>query len=188
MKIYALSASATPLCHSVSGSLLWLILQQSRRRSGKMKQSYLVHYRKSHRAYKIVLVTLTLVLLLIPLSVPNISLKLEPIQKADLLRIISQNHPNPKLVEAIIQVESNWDGKAVSNKGAIGLMQVMPSSARQFVTLKHLDLTCPVENIKAGTTILKHYQKTSPNLRVALRKYSGGAAGYYEKVTRRMKG
>jgi len=40
----------------------------------------------------------------------------------------------------------------------------------------------------AGTAILRKYIKESGTLKEALRKYSGGAVGYYEKVKREMKG
>jgi soluble lytic murein transglycosylase-like protein len=88
------------------------------------------------------------------------------------------NHQNSNLVKSIIQVESRWNSKAVSPKGAIGLMQVMPASAG----LSREQLFCPEKNIIAGCKILKYYQRTSPDLRTALHKYSGGAEGYFEKV------
>ena len=43
-------------------------------------------------------------------------------------------------------------------------------------------------NLMAGTAILRKYIKESGTLKEALRKYSGGAVGYYEKVKREMKG
>jgi soluble lytic murein transglycosylase-like protein len=54
----------------------------------------------------------------------------------------------PELIAALIDVESNWNPRAVSRKGAMGLMQLMPDSARRFGALHPFDIE---ENIAAGT-------------------------------------
>jgi soluble lytic murein transglycosylase-like protein len=54
----------------------------------------------------------------------------------------------PELIAAFIDVESNWNPRAVSNKGAMGLMQLMPATARRFGALQPFD---PEQNIAAGT-------------------------------------
>jgi len=122
-----------------------------------------------------------------PWSLAPSSIALKPISRQDLYRVISQHHHNPRLVKAIIQVESGWDVDAVSHAGAVGLMQVMPESGKHWAGMTRRDLFCPVKNIIAGTKILKYYQRTSPNLKVALRKYSGGAKGYFWKVRKEMR-
>jgi soluble lytic murein transglycosylase-like protein len=60
-------------------------------------------------------------------------------------------------VEAIIQVESNWRPDAVSPKGAAGLMQLMPSTARRFRAQNVFDIE---ENIRAGISYLSWLRKT----------------------------
>lgn len=60
----------------------------------------------------------------------------------------------PYLVAAIMSVESNFDAQAVSNKGARGLMQVMPGTARRF-GFNAERLHDPVHNIAAGATYLR---------------------------------
>lgn len=60
----------------------------------------------------------------------------------------------PYLVAAIMSVESNFDARAVSNKGARGLMQVMPGTARRF-GFNAERLHDPVHNIAAGATYLR---------------------------------
>jgi soluble lytic murein transglycosylase-like protein len=65
-------------------------------------------------------------------------------------------------------------------------MQVLPSSGKLYAGYSRDELFCPEKNIIAGTKILKHYQRTSPNLESALAKYSGNTPGYYERVKRRM--
>lgn len=54
----------------------------------------------------------------------------------------------PELIAALIDVESRWNPRAVSNKGAMGLMQLMPATARRFGAFDPFD---PEQNIAAGT-------------------------------------
>lgn len=59
---------------------------------------------------------------------------------------------NPLLVRAVIQVESNYQPRARSRKGAMGLMQLMPETARAYQVRKPFD---PKANIEAGVRHLK---------------------------------
>ncbi|HET7618115.1 MAG TPA: lytic transglycosylase domain-containing protein [Vicinamibacterales bacterium] len=59
---------------------------------------------------------------------------------------------NPLLVRAVIQVESNYQPRARSRKGAMGLMQLMPATARAYQVRKPFD---PKANIEAGVRHLK---------------------------------
>ncbi len=54
----------------------------------------------------------------------------------------------PELIAAFIDVESRWNPRAVSNKGAMGLMQLMPATARRFGANQPFDAE---QNIAAGT-------------------------------------
>ena len=54
----------------------------------------------------------------------------------------------PELIAALIDVESRWNPNAVSSKGALGLMQLMPATARRFGAFRPFD---PEQNIAAGT-------------------------------------
>ncbi|MDR3793806.1 MAG: transglycosylase SLT domain-containing protein, partial [Terracidiphilus sp.] len=56
-----------------------------------------------------------------------------------------------ELVAAFIDVESRWNPRAVSSKGALGLMQLMPATARRFGAYQPFD---PEQNIAAGTRYL----------------------------------
>ena len=67
---------------------------------------------------------------------------------------------DPALVRAVIETESNWNSKAVSNKGALGLMQLVPGTARQLGVNNAFD---PQQNIDGGV----HY------LRTLLERYNG---------------
>jgi soluble lytic murein transglycosylase len=55
---------------------------------------------------------------------------------------------SPELIAALIDVESRWNPRAVSNKGAMGLMQLMPETALRFGAYKPFDVD---QNIAAGT-------------------------------------
>jgi len=95
--------------------------------------------------------------------------------------IIKKYHRDPRLVKAIIKVESNWRPRVISSEGAIGLMQVMPKTAKTYGVKRH-ELFNPEINIRVGCAILKDYQKKSKSLKQALTKYVGGDGNYYRKV------
>lgn len=60
---------------------------------------------------------------------------------------------DPKLVHAIIQVESDYNPTAVSNKGAMGLMQLIPATAQRYGVDNPFD---PKQNIEGGVNHLKY--------------------------------
>ena len=77
----------------------------------------------------------------------------------------------PSLIKAVITAESNWDPQAVSKKGAVGLMQLMPSTAREM----KLDPFSPEENIEGGTRYLRYLlDRFDGNLEIALAAYNAG--------------
>ena len=71
----------------------------------------------------------------------------------EIIAAMSQTHGvDPMLVRALIQVESNYEARARSRKGAMGLMQLMPSTARVYKVRNPFD---PKANIEAGIKHLK---------------------------------
>ena len=59
---------------------------------------------------------------------------------------------DPALVKAVISTESGWNTQAVSRKGAVGLMQLIPGTAQRFGVGNPFD---PAQNVEGGTTYLK---------------------------------
>src|SRR5580700_7271501 len=62
----------------------------------------------------------------------------------------------PELVHAIIEVESGWQPRAVSNKGAVGLMQLMPATAVTFGVTNRFEID---QNIRGGVAYLARLLK-----------------------------
>jgi len=79
---------------------------------------------------------------------------------------------DPILVKAIIQVESGYDPMTVSHKGARGLMQLMPNTAKRFNVTKVHD---PEQNIRGGIEYLAVLLKMFPrDLSKAIAAYNAG--------------
>lgn len=89
-------------------------------------------------------------------------------------KLAAQYDLDPLLVHSIIEVESNYNPFAVSDKGALGLMQLIPSTARRFGVRNPLD---PEENISGGVRYLKYLSQVFPSdLRLVLAAYNAGEA------------
>ena len=79
-----------------------------------------------------------------------------------------------EMVKAVIQTESSWNHKAVSTSGAIGLMQVLPSTAMsEFQTPKE-DLFDPYVNVTVGIKYLSKLDEHFDDLESTLTAYSHG--------------
>jgi soluble lytic murein transglycosylase-like protein len=76
-----------------------------------------------------------------------------PSLDATVRQIAAEQSLPPELLHSVIQVESNYNPGAVSPKGAQGLMQLIPETARRFGVLDSFD---PVENIQGGAKYLKY--------------------------------
>jgi soluble lytic murein transglycosylase-like protein len=79
-----------------------------------------------------------------------------------------------QLVRAVIVVESGFNPRAVSKKGAVGLMQLQPATARRYGVKNIYD---PTENVRAGAHYLKDLlARFDSNLELALAAYNAGEA------------
>jgi len=68
-------------------------------------------------------------------------------------RVAARVGVNQRLARAVVQVESNWDSRAVSPKGAMGLMQIMPVVAQEYSVSDPFD---PEKNLEAGMRHLRN--------------------------------
>ena len=98
----------------------------------------------------------------VPAEVPEV------VRKAALGRNL-----DPLLVHSVIQAESGYNPFAVSPKGAQGLMQLMPATARRYGVLNSFSIT---ENLQAGVSYLRDLLDLFGNQDLALAAYNAGEA------------
>lgn len=84
---------------------------------------------------------------------------------------------NKAVVLSVINVESHFNENSISSRGAVGLMQVMSSTAEEVASqlgLKNFDLKNPSDNILIGTFYLNKLVQKFDNLETALCAYNAG--------------
>lgn len=96
--------------------------------------------------------------------------------QALVIRIAEEEHFNPDLVRSVAKNESHFDSTALSEKGAFGLMQLMPETARRF----EVDLCNPADNVRGGVRFLRVLHERYKNPLFVAAAYNAGE----EAVTR----
>jgi soluble lytic murein transglycosylase-like protein len=85
---------------------------------------------------------------------------------------------DPLLVHSVIEVESNYNPYAVSPKGALGLMQLVPATARRFGVSNSFDAR---QNVDAGVRYLRYLQDLFGNDQLAIAAYNAGEGAVLKK-------
>ncbi len=108
------------------------------------------------------------------------------VERGELRRLVqevsTEHGVDPKLIDALVHVESGYNPNAVSRKGAMGLMQLMPATAKR---LKVDDPFNPAENVRGGVEEFSRLvNRYSGNLQLALAAYNAGegAVSKYQGV------
>jgi soluble lytic murein transglycosylase-like protein len=97
-----------------------------------------------------------------------------PVPYAEIIdRVAKEQNVDARLVRAVIQVESAYNVRARSKKGAMGLMQLMPATARQYAVADPYD---PKSNIEAGIKHLRSLLDRLPSVKLAVAAYNAGEA------------
>ena len=111
-----------------------------------------------------------------------------PVKYEDIIKRESvENSLDPTLVAAVIATESGYDANAVSNKGAVGLMQIMPDTANYVCALYGMrygenNLKKPEYNIRIGCKYLKYLSGkfADENILIAYNAGEGNAKKWIE--------
>lgn len=104
---------------------------------------------------------------------PSLGRSVAPASIAPLVNASARRYRlDPKLVHAVIRAESAYNPRAVSAKGAIGLMQLMPATARELSVVDPFD---PAANIDGGSNYLRRMlDRFNGSLELALAGYNAG--------------
>jgi soluble lytic murein transglycosylase-like protein len=128
----------------------------------------------------------SLVIINVPGATPRRTTRINPAQRkqfAPLVATVAKEHGlDPALLHAVITVESGYNPKARSPKGAAGLMQLMPETARRYQVS---DIWDPRQNMSGGARYLRDLLALfNNNVGLALAAYNAGETAVIENGNR----
>lgn len=99
--------------------------------------------------------------------------------KEEIINYSSKNNISPALVASVINVESSFKPNRVSKKGAVGLMQIMPTTAKWIAeklsyNFDEIDLLNPKTNIEFGVYYLGYLKKYFNDDKLSICAYNAG--------------
>jgi soluble lytic murein transglycosylase-like protein len=101
--------------------------------------------------------------------------RLSPRPSSEFQQLIDEmakrHHLDPSLVHAVVRAESAYDPEAVSRAGAVGLMQLMPATAKRFGVRNRRD---PADNLRGGMLYLRYLLLLFDDLSLAIAAYNAG--------------
>jgi soluble lytic murein transglycosylase len=114
--------------------------------------------------------------------VPELTARLYPIRySSEIAKMANRYKVDPYLVAAVARAESDFDPKAVSKVGAVGVMQIMPDTAAWITRLEswkgatHPTLTAPADNLELGACYLAFLLgEFDQSVRAAIAAYNAG--------------
>jgi soluble lytic murein transglycosylase-like protein len=97
----------------------------------------------------------------------------EHLYRPIIMRVAHRHQVDPAMVKAIIMAESSFNPKAISKRGAVGLMQLMPNTAKSLGVIDAFD---PENNINAGVLYFKKLlNEFRGDVKLALAAYNAGS-------------
>ena len=159
-----------------------------RKRGSRLKRSssFFVWYRSIPLALVTILLLATVVSLKGPHTIKTISYPLE--YTREIAESSARHEVNPYWICALIESESTWDHEAVSGAGAIGLMQILPETAKDLADWGIVDATKyppenlkdPAVNIEYGTAYIRYLVERYHEMEPAVAAYNAGLANVDE--------
>jgi len=112
----------------------------------------------------------------VPYSPPRRTIQVDPEHRKEfgsMVSLAAKLHGlDPALLHAVVTVESGYNPKAISRKGAVGLMQLMPATAKRYSVS---DIWDPKQNLNGGASYLRDLLSMfNNNLSLALAAYNAG--------------
>jgi len=125
-----------------------------------------------YKQYTVAGILLSILTLILTLNIHNHNTLKELQQLAK--QTAARYNVDTALIFAIIKQESGWKPNVISSAGAIGLMQIMPSTGKWACGLTRKELFEPDKNLDCGIRYFRQQLKTFGNVKLALCAYNAG--------------